>query len=512
MRVSSSSAAFTWPCYDETPSRRTVLARAALGGPDRRRAARAVCRGRARSAGRGARRRVSGAADDRPAAGFVQHAACRAAATPRRCGAARARHLAAKMPHATACENGERVRVSVAARLGRRSGSHRSRAARRAGLHDASLQRRVATNLLTIDATDPKSGTAEFKACRRAHRTPCKAPSGSALYLGDCRRGDERDAVDALLGEPSRSGKAARDAGICCCRCCTRYRSACGWISAGALNYVCERLGVPPADAYGVATFYAMFSTKPRPPARVCTFATTSRAWARRDDVCDALESACGPAGTPRRRARDVAAQSVPGLVRSRAGGAAIVAGEHPLERQFAPINQPVAATSSRPLRRGAIAAAPHVGGTDCGCCGASARSIPSVSTRIAPTAAIARSRAPSSSAASASSRRSPLRSCLGRGGAAFPAGRKMRSGRSGAGAAALSRLQRRRIGARNVQRPHAHGARSVRDRRGDDDRRLCRGLRARLHLHSRRVSAGDAAPRSTRSTQRARRDCSATT
>ena len=42
-----------------------------------------------------------------------------------------------------------------------------------------------------------------------------------------------------------------------------------GWLSEGALNYVCERLNVPPAEAYGVATFYAMFSTKPRPPQLV---------------------------------------------------------------------------------------------------------------------------------------------------------------------------------------------------------------------------------------------------
>ena len=39
-----------------------------------------------------------------------------------------------------------------------------------------------------------------------------------------------------------------------------------GWISDGALNYVCERLTVPPADAYGVATFYGLLSVDPRPP------------------------------------------------------------------------------------------------------------------------------------------------------------------------------------------------------------------------------------------------------
>ncbi|MGH1489954.1 MAG: NADH-ubiquinone oxidoreductase-F iron-sulfur binding region domain-containing protein [Acidimicrobiales bacterium] len=32
-----------------------------------------------------------------------------------------------------------------------------------------------------------------------------------------------------------------------------------GWISPGGLNYACEQLQVPPAEAYGVATFYEMF-------------------------------------------------------------------------------------------------------------------------------------------------------------------------------------------------------------------------------------------------------------
>ncbi len=36
-----------------------------------------------------------------------------------------------------------------------------------------------------------------------------------------------------------------------------------GWISAGGLNFVGRTLGVPPAEAYGVATFYEMFRTAP---------------------------------------------------------------------------------------------------------------------------------------------------------------------------------------------------------------------------------------------------------
>ena len=45
-----------------------------------------------------------------------------------------------------------------------------------------------------------------------------------------------------------------------------------GWISKGALNYICERLIVPPAEAYGVAGFYALLSLEERPSrvAHVC--------------------------------------------------------------------------------------------------------------------------------------------------------------------------------------------------------------------------------------------------
>ncbi|MGI9643966.1 MAG: NAD(P)H-dependent oxidoreductase subunit E [Ilumatobacteraceae bacterium] len=35
-----------------------------------------------------------------------------------------------------------------------------------------------------------------------------------------------------------------------------------GWISPGGLNYLCDLLQVPPAEAYGVATFYELFRTE----------------------------------------------------------------------------------------------------------------------------------------------------------------------------------------------------------------------------------------------------------
>jgi NADH-quinone oxidoreductase subunit F len=68
-----------------------------------------------------------------------------------------------------------------------------------------------------------------------------------------------------------------------------------GWISPGGLGYVSERLSIPPAEAYGVATFYAMLSVeeRPGPVAHVCDDMTCSGAAAElliaaldgRDDV-----------------------------------------------------------------------------------------------------------------------------------------------------------------------------------------------------------------------------------
>jgi NADH-quinone oxidoreductase subunit F len=46
-----------------------------------------------------------------------------------------------------------------------------------------------------------------------------------------------------------------------------------GYVSEGALGYASRRLDVPPADAYGVATFYALLALEPREPEvlHVCT-------------------------------------------------------------------------------------------------------------------------------------------------------------------------------------------------------------------------------------------------
>ena len=71
-----------------------------------------------------------------------------------------------------------------------------------------------------------------------------------------------------------------------------------GWVSRGALNHVSRRLAVPPAEAYGVASFYALLPTTPRPPivAHVCDDIACRLAGAER--ICDELAARHGPAGT----------------------------------------------------------------------------------------------------------------------------------------------------------------------------------------------------------------------
>lgn len=92
---------------------------------------------------------------------------------------------------------------------------------------------------------------------------------------------EERDAVDAFLGAPATGwdggtrqardqhtaagGHAARSRRHLLLPALQAIQSRIGWISEGALSYVCLRLAVPPAEAYGVATFYALLSTTPRP-------------------------------------------------------------------------------------------------------------------------------------------------------------------------------------------------------------------------------------------------------
>ena len=72
-----------------------------------------------------------------------------------------------------------------------------------------------------------------------------------------------------------------------------------GWISKGALGYICRRLTIPPAEAYGVASFYALLSLEERPPEvmHVCDDIACMANGA--EDMCAQLQAVWGPPGTP---------------------------------------------------------------------------------------------------------------------------------------------------------------------------------------------------------------------
>ncbi|WP_037680838.1 NADH-ubiquinone oxidoreductase-F iron-sulfur binding region domain-containing protein [Streptomyces griseus] len=135
------------------------------------------------------------------------------------------------------------------------------------------------------------------------------------LHFGDSKPTDEeRAAVDALLGPAesswegadrdaagaddlrwARGGREARDRRDLLLPGLHAINDRVGWISEGALDYLCRRLTVPPAEAYGVATFYAMFAVRPRPATvlHVCTDLACTAAGA--SALCAGVESRLGP-------------------------------------------------------------------------------------------------------------------------------------------------------------------------------------------------------------------------
>ena len=124
---------------------------------------------------------------------------------------------------------------------------------------------------------------------------------------------DEQAAVDSVLGPPSSAwaggprnvedeghsahlgGHAARSRRDLLLPALHAVQSRFGWIPAGALDYICRRLTVPPAEAHGVVTFYHLFSLTPRPlsVAHICDDIACRIKGAER--LCQELEQKLGP-------------------------------------------------------------------------------------------------------------------------------------------------------------------------------------------------------------------------
>ena len=101
-----------------------------------------------------------------------------------------------------------------------------------------------------------------------------------------------------LPGRVVRGGHDARDQRHRLLPALAAVQAEIGWVSPGALEEICRRLAVPPAEAHGVATFYALISTTQRPPrvAHVCDDIGCAPQGAV--EVIDDLEQRLGPAGS----------------------------------------------------------------------------------------------------------------------------------------------------------------------------------------------------------------------
>ena len=159
----------------------------------------------------------------------------------------------------------------------------------------------------------------------------------------------ERDAVDRLLGEPDSAwrggdrnvgelrsatgGHEARAQRHLVLEALHAVNDRVGWISPGALNYIGRRLTMAPADVYSVATFYALFSTRPSPArmVHVCTDIACQTQGSK--DLCRSLEERIGPEGT----ASGWKASPCLGLCERAPAALVVEAGDPAAERVIAP-------------------------------------------------------------------------------------------------------------------------------------------------------------------------------
>ena len=114
-----------------------------------------------------------------------------------------------------------------------------------------------------------------------------------------------------------------------------------GWISPGALNYACQRLEIPPAEAFGVADFYALFHTRPHSPATVHVCDDIACRARGAEALCQEVERALGPEGGSRDGRSTWHRSPCLGLCERAPAALSVLAGSPAREQAVAPATVP---------------------------------------------------------------------------------------------------------------------------------------------------------------------------
>jgi NADH-quinone oxidoreductase subunit F len=167
---------------------------------------------------------------------------------------------------------------------------------------------------------------------------------------------EERAAIESVLGPPQTGweggqrqaadghvaygGRAARARRHLLIPVLHAVQERIGWISPGALDHIGERLTVPPAEAYGVASFYALFRTTPSPGAVVHVCDDIACQVNGAEQLCEQMKRRFGAEGTESAfDGAGVTWQRSPCLGQCDRGSAALVtrAGADPARIELAP-------------------------------------------------------------------------------------------------------------------------------------------------------------------------------
>jgi NADH-quinone oxidoreductase subunit F len=144
----------------------------------------------------------------------------------------------------------------------------------------------------------------------------------------------------ATEGHAARGGHEARSRHDLMLPALHALQDRIGFISQPGLNYICRRLAVPPAIGYGVATFYALLATAPRPPAVAHLCDDIACRLSGAEAVIGDVSRALGPAGAAARDGRMTWLRSpCLGLCERAPAAMVTVAGEHPRREAFGPVD-----------------------------------------------------------------------------------------------------------------------------------------------------------------------------